>query len=130
MFKRDHERIFRDLVPATSPMSAQQWRTKYRGKRRIRFLDEIPVLNILLVINYRAYGPIGENIMKDNENKVRTHIGIYNLPRNAAHPDDKVLKIFTPISFLLFKFLEHCGGKDILRIQFYGPFQIQDRWFF
>jgi len=39
----------------------------------------------------------GGNNMNDNEEKVRTQIGIYNLPRNAAHPDDKVLKIFTKL---------------------------------
>jgi len=35
--------------------------------------------------------------MNNNEEKVRTQIGIYNLPRNATHPDDKVLKIFTKL---------------------------------
>lgn len=31
------------------------------------------------------------------EEEVRTQIGVYDLPRNAAHPNDKVLKIFTKL---------------------------------
>lgn len=34
--------------------------------------------------------------MKDEE-KAPSQIGIFNIPRSAAHPDDKVLKIFTKL---------------------------------
>ena len=29
--------------------------------------------------------------------EIRTQIGILNLPRNAAHPDDKVLRVFNKL---------------------------------
>ena len=32
-----------------------------------------------------------------NDKEVRTQIGLYDIPRNADHPDDKVVNLFTKL---------------------------------
>ena len=66
-----------------------------------------------------------------NDKEVRTQIGLYDIPRNADHPDDKVVNLFTKLKRKAKEIASHSSARvepnvEELRHSAMNSYRLQD----